>query len=171
MLILPVSRQPFLGRSTITSSHSGLSGHSQAQSRRLSAVAYAASGHIRPGTVQPGRQERAEPRPAGPRFGFRFIPEKSYLQFRFRSRPNSLGWLPLEYLVTFGERDPGLLAARPDVPCRSQPRCVVEAAGTHTDHAAARLAVHPARTIRAYEPSVEPTAISGRVEALAVDRT
>jgi len=39
------------------------------------------------------------------------------------------------------------------------PRCVVEAAGTHTDHAAARLAVHPARTIRAYEPSVEPTAI------------
>jgi len=62
----------------------------------------------------------------------------------------SLGWLPLEYLFTFGERDPGLLAARPDVPCRSQPRCVVEAAGTHTDHAAARLAVHPARTIRAY---------------------
>src|SRR5204862_1624296 len=66
---------------------------------------------------------------------------------------------PLEYLFTFGERDPGLLAARPDVPCRSQPRCVVEAAGTHPDHAAARLAVHPARTIRAYEPSVEPTAI------------
>jgi len=76
----------------------------------------------------------------------------------------SLGWLPLEYLVTIGECDPGLLASRPDMSRRSEPRCVVEAASTHTDHAAAWLAVDPTRAIRTYEPGVEPSTIGDALE-------
>jgi hypothetical protein len=48
--------------------------------------------------------------------------------------------LGFEYLVTLGEGDPGLLAARPKMPRRPQPRRI-EAAGAHTHYAAARLAI------------------------------
>jgi hypothetical protein len=68
--------------------------------------------------------------------------------------PYLFGRLAFEYLVTLGERDPGLLAARPKMPRRPQPRLIVEAAGARTHYAAARLAIQPTCTIRAYEPGV-----------------
>src|SRR5215472_7966249 len=73
--------------------------------------------------------------------------------------PASLDRLGFEYLVTLGEGDPGLLAARPKMPRRPQPRRIVEAAGAHTHYPAARLAIQPTCTIRAHEPVVQPTAI------------
>jgi len=47
--------------------------------------------------------------------------------------PASLDRLGFEYLVTLGEGDPGLLAARPKMPRRPQPRRIVEAAGAHAN--------------------------------------
>lgn len=85
--------------------------------------------------------------------------------------PASLDRLSLEYLVTLGERDPGLLTARPKIPRRPQPRRIVEAAGTHTDYAAARLAIKPTCTIRAYEPGVQPTAIRIALECSGFNRS
>ena len=78
--------------------------------------------------------------------------------------PASLDRLGFEYLVTLGEGDPGLLAARPKMPRRPQPRRIVEAAGAHTHYAAARLAIQPTCTIRAHEPGVQPTAIRDALE-------
>ena len=51
---------------------------------------------------------------------------------------NSLGGLPLESLVALSESNPGLLAPRPYMPGRSQPRCIVEGPGPDPYYAAAR---------------------------------
>src|SRR5580693_1189728 len=77
----------------------------------------------------------------------------------FWVRQGSLGRLSFEGLVGFGEGDPRLFAARPDMPGRLQPRRIVERPGADADHTAARQAIDPTRTIRAHEPSVKPTTI------------
>src|SRR5215469_8776530 len=75
-----------------------------------------------------------------------------------------IGSLRLEGLVTFGEGDPGLLAANPDMPGQPQPRCVVERSGPDAHDAVARQAIDPACAIGAYEPGVEPPAIGHALE-------
>src|SRR5262249_12859712 len=74
-------------------------------------------------------------------------------------------------LVTLGEGDPGLLAARPKMPRRPQPRRIGEASGAHTHYAAARLAIQPTCTIRAHEPAVQPTAIRDALECSGFTRS
>src|SRR6185437_6468689 len=44
-------------------------------------------------------------------------------------------WLTLENFVVLGKGDPRLLAARPDVPGRPQPRCIVERTRPDTNQA------------------------------------
>jgi hypothetical protein len=53
-------------------------------------------------------------------------------------RPASLDRLSFEYLVTLGEGDPALLAARPDMPGRLQPRGIIERPRADANHTAAR---------------------------------
>src|SRR5262245_28775776 len=86
----------------------------------------------------------------------------------YRARVTRSGF---EYLVTLGEGDPGLLAARPKMPRRPQPRRIVEAAGAHTHYPAARLAIQPTCTIRAHEPAVQPTAIRDALECSGFTRS
>src|ERR1700683_1359114 len=75
------------------------------------------------------------------------------------SNTGSLRRLSFEGLVGFGEGDPSLFAARPDMPGRLQPRRIVERPGADADHTAARPAVDPTRTVGAHEPSVKPTTV------------
>ena len=56
-----------------------------------------------------------------------------------------------ENLITRGQRDPGLLAAGPDMPCRLQPRGIVERARAHPDHAVPRLAADPGTALRTHQ--------------------
>ena len=60
------------------------------------------------------------------------------------------GRLHLENLVTRWQCDPGLLAAGPDMPCRPQPRGIVERARTHPDHAIPWQAANPGAALRAH---------------------
>ena len=58
-------------------------------------------------------------------------------------------WAGQVGLVAFGERDPRLLAARPNVPGRPEPRCIVERTRPDTDHPIARRAGDPRAAFRA----------------------
>ena len=74
------------------------------------------------------------------------------------------GRLHLENLVTFGQGDPGLLAAGPDMPSRPQPRGIVERARTHPDHAVPRHAANPGTALRAYQTGIDPPTVRGALE-------
>jgi hypothetical protein len=72
------------------------------------------------------------------------------------------GRLSLENLIALGQRDPGLLAAGPDVPSRPQPGCIVQSARTHAAHAIRpRHAANPAATLRANQSGVYAPTIGG----------
>jgi len=60
------------------------------------------------------------------------------------------GRLRLENFIALRERNPGLFAPGPDMPCRSQPGGIVERARTHADHAIPRHAANPAAALRTY---------------------
>ena len=60
------------------------------------------------------------------------------------------GWLHLENLIALRKRHPGLLAAGPDMPCRPQPRSIVERARTHSDYTIPRPAANPGAALRTH---------------------
>ena len=72
--------------------------------------------------------------------------------------------LHLENLVARRERNPGLFAAGPDMPCRSQPGGIVERARTHADHAVPRHAANPGAALPAHQPGVDAPAVCSALE-------
>src|SRR5215472_16169887 len=55
------------------------------------------------------------------------------------------------------------------MPCRSQPRGVVERARTHADHAVPRHSANPGAALRAYQPGVDAPAVRGALEWSRLD--
>src|SRR5262245_58788488 len=69
-----------------------------------------------------------------------------------------------ENLVTRGQRDPGLLAAGPYMPCQSQPSGTVEGARAHPDQAIPRLAANPGAAFRAHQTSIDPPTVCSSLD-------
>ena len=57
---------------------------------------------------------------------------------RARPHPGEVLGLCLEPLITFGQYDPGLGAAGPEMYCRAQPRGVVQSSGPHAERVSCR---------------------------------
>ena len=68
-------------------------------------------------------------------------------------------WCFLEDLVAFRERAPRLLAARPNVPGRPEPRCIVERTRPDSDHPIQRRAGDPRAAFRANPSDARSAAI------------
>jgi hypothetical protein len=79
------------------------------------------------------------------------------------------GRLRLEYLVTLGERDPGLLAPGPDVPSWPQPRRIVEGARSDAHHPVSGRAANPRAAFGADPSRVESPAIGHALEPSRLD--
>src|SRR4051794_33370203 len=79
------------------------------------------------------------------------------------------GRLALEDLVALGDRDPGLLAAGPDMPRRTQPGRVVERAAPQADDAVPRHAADPGTAFRADQPDIRASAVGHPLQAARFD--
>src|SRR5215469_1508494 len=90
---------------------------------------------------------------------------------RARPHPGEVLGLCLEPLITFGQYDPGLGAAGPEMYCRAQPRGVVQSSGPHAERVSCRgvrlrATTEPCPASRA-NPSRDPAPTVGCAEERA----